>query len=177
MAEQTTKSRCLIHFNGQCGPLTAFTEVSFKKFLLFRDEWIALDGEQRQAAEKSFSVVTGEEIQTGPENFYYHRACYSKFTNKSLITHAKRRCEKKEEIDKKSNATKTSISTNCETQVPEKFLRSSTDETVRVKPRNPHVLPPTCIICGKENHYITDSVRITCNINSSSFLSLTFNLN
>ena len=64
--------------------------------------------------------------------------------------------KKKKKSTIKSNATKTSISTNCETQVPEKFLRSSTDETVHVKPRNPHVLPPTCIICGKENHYITE---------------------
>ena len=162
MAEKTTKSRCLIHFDGQRGPLTAFTEVSFQKFLLFREQWAALDGEQRQVAEKSFGVVTGTEKPTGPENFYYHRECYSKFTNKSLVTHAKRRCEKKEEITKKLNiADETLLSTNDETQVPEKFLRSSTDETVRVKPRNPHALPPTCIICGKENLYITDSVRIT----------------
>ena len=162
MAEQTTKSRCLIHFDGKRGPLTAFTDVSFKKFLLFRKEWVALDGEQKQVAEKSFSVVKDVEVPTNPENLYYHRECYSKFTNKSLVTHAKRRCEKNEEINKISNiADETLPSTNDEAQViPEKFLRSSTDETVRVRPRNPHVLPPTCIICGKENRYITDSVRI-----------------
>jgi hypothetical protein len=61
MAEKTTKSRCLIHFDGQRGPLTAFTEVSFQEFLLFREQWAALDGEQRQVAEKSFGVVTGTE--------------------------------------------------------------------------------------------------------------------
>ena len=161
MAEQTTKSRCLIHFDGKRGPLTPFTDVSFKKFLLFREQWVALDGEQKEVAEKSFSVVKDAEIPTNPENLYYHRECYSKFTNKSLVTHAKRRCEKNEGFDKISNiANETLPSTNDKTQVPEKFLRSSTNETVRVKPRNPHVLPPTCIICGKENHYITDSVRI-----------------
>ena len=102
MAEGTTKTRCLIHFNGHDGPLTAFTGVSIGKFLLFREKWVTLDGEQRQVAEKSFSVVTGADIPTSPENFYYKRECCSKFTNKSLVTHAKRRCEKKAEIDQKS---------------------------------------------------------------------------
>jgi hypothetical protein len=67
MAEQTTKSLCFIHFVGQHGPLTAFTEVFFQKFLLFREQWVALDGEQRQVAEKSFGVVTGTEKPTGPD--------------------------------------------------------------------------------------------------------------
>ena len=113
-------------------------------------------------AEKSFSVVKDAEIPTNPENLYYHREYYAKFTNKSSVTHAKRRCEKNEEINKISSiADETLPSTNDETQViPEKFLRSSTDETVRVKPRNPHVLPQTCIICSKENRYFTDSLRI-----------------
>ena len=181
MVEQTIKSRCSIHFNGQHGPLTSFTEVSFKKILLFREQWVALDGEQRQVAEKSFGVITGAEIAAGPENFYYHRECYSKFTNKTLVTHAKRRCERKEENDKKSRiADETLLSTADDAQVPEKFLRSSSDEPVCVKPRNPHVLPPTCIICGKENLYITDSVSTTCDILASFLLliiSLTFNLN
>ena len=69
MAEQTIKSRCLIHFDGKRGSLTAFTDVSFKKFLLFREQWVALDGEQKQVAEKSFSVVKDAEIPTNPENF------------------------------------------------------------------------------------------------------------
>ena len=52
MAEQTTKSPCLIHFDGRRGPLTAFTDVSFKKFLLFREQWVALDGEQKKSGGK-----------------------------------------------------------------------------------------------------------------------------
>ena len=44
---------CLIHIDAESGPLTNFTEVSFKKFLDCRAVWLTLDGIQRDIAEEN----------------------------------------------------------------------------------------------------------------------------
>ena len=67
---------CLIHFEGEIGPLAVFTEVAYKKFLEYREIWKTLDGKQREIAKKTAHV--GEKEW---KNLAYHRVCYSKFTN------------------------------------------------------------------------------------------------
>ena len=47
---------CLIHFEGENGPLAVFTEVAYKKFLECREIWKTLDGKQREIAEKTAHV-------------------------------------------------------------------------------------------------------------------------
>ena len=44
---------CLIHFEGESGPLAVFMEVAYKKFLECREIWKTLDGKQREIAEKT----------------------------------------------------------------------------------------------------------------------------
>ena len=80
---------CLIHFEGESGPLAVFTEVAHKKFLECREIWKTLDGKQREIAEKTAHVGEKEWKDSA-----YHRMCYSKFTNKTLIKRATIRCEK-----------------------------------------------------------------------------------
>ena len=45
-------SGSLIHLEGECGPLTNFTEVSYQTFLDCREIWLTLEGVQRNIAEK-----------------------------------------------------------------------------------------------------------------------------
>ena len=80
---------CLIHFEGESGLLAVFTEVAHKKFLECREIWKTLDGKQREIAEKTAHVGEKEWKDSA-----YHRVCYSKFTNKTLIKRATIRCEK-----------------------------------------------------------------------------------
>ena len=160
-------SGCLIHFEGECGPLTNFTEVSYQKFLVCREIWLTLDGVQRIIAEKTMHV-TAEDCTTF-EHLAYHRTCYSKFTNKTLIQRAKERVQKRptrlltaETVDDETND-----DDGDEVPAP-KLLRSMAPKlTDEVKPKNAHVLPAVCIICNKKESYFTDRVNI--NISSTTF--------
>ena len=91
---------CFIHFEGEYGPLTRFSSVSYQKFKKCHEQWINLDGQQRLVAEKTLGVL--QVIEKGQENtdvndLYYHRACYSKFTNLTNIKRSQARCTKIEE--------------------------------------------------------------------------------
>ena len=90
---------CLIHFKEEEGPLICFTETSLRKFLTSHEQWITLDGEQEEIGERTNDIVKCirnlnqplQEIQT----LYYHRECYSKYTNVTLIKRAQSRFSKK----------------------------------------------------------------------------------
>ena len=54
-----------------------------------------LDGQQRQVAQKSKSVLQDVNNKSSAvHNFYYHRSCYSKFTNVTNIKCSQARCAK-----------------------------------------------------------------------------------
>jgi hypothetical protein len=77
-------NKCLIHCANNIGaaePLTNFSEVSFKRFLECRRQWLGLDDGAEDFAK-----------------YAYHRKCYSLFTNKALLNRAEIRCKKAEEI-------------------------------------------------------------------------------
>jgi predicted membrane chloride channel (bestrophin family) len=154
---------CLIHFRGEIGPITHFSEVSFEKFLKCRKIWLSLDGEQRNVANKTVDLVPDDDINKA-DNFAYHRSCYSKFTNKTLILRAENRCRKNAGNDK-------DVSTSGVEGEPcqPKILRSSLTQDANVKPRNQHVLPPVCIICQKQKLYYTNQVS-TCTISYHMFM-------
>ena len=97
MASNTESHKCLIHFKGAEGPLTYFISISFGKFLTNHALWLTLDGEQRDVAERTKDLV--ERFQTDDEplhlnTLFYHRSCYSKFTNLTLVKPAQNRCSK-----------------------------------------------------------------------------------
>ena len=48
MSEDHRKPSCLIHFKGESGVLTRFTEISLEKFLACHELWLGLDGEQQE---------------------------------------------------------------------------------------------------------------------------------
>ena len=83
---------CLIHSDS--------SSVSYHKFKKWHEQWINLDGQQRRVAEKTLGVL--QVIEKGQEDrdvndLYYHRACYSKFTNLTNIKRSQARCAKIEE--------------------------------------------------------------------------------
>ena len=157
---------CLIHIDGESGPLTNFTEVSFKKFLDCRAICLTLDGIQLDIAEKTTKITCDNcNTFTGPS---YHRGCYSAFTNKTLIQRAEKRVCKKHEYQAQettADTIETLAKVNDEATIPKRALRSSTvdfltEENIE-KRRSVHVLPAICIICKKKTSYVTERVGIS----------------
>ncbi len=83
-------THCLIHFDGEGGRLARFTEHAYQRFLECRQIWVTLDGKQREIADNT-ACLNDTEWQNSTAG--YHRGCYSKFTNKTLIKRAIIRCE------------------------------------------------------------------------------------
>lgn len=149
--------KCLIHFKGESGQLTNFTEVSFKKFMECREIWVTLDGDQREIAERTAFIEENE------PSLAYHRGCYSKFTNKTFINRAQTRCEKERERQD-TNATADNLlpaGGESITGTSAKKLLRSTLKKQAIAPKSKHVLPPTCIICKKEKSFVTEVVSDT----------------
>ena len=80
---------CVIHFDEGGGRVARFTEHAYQRVLECREIWKTLDGKQREVAENTGSLDDWQDSAVG-----YHRGCYSKFTNKTLIDRAIARCEK-----------------------------------------------------------------------------------
>ncbi len=169
MADVHSKPSCLVHFKGETGFLTRFTDISLEKFLKCHELWLGLDGEHREIADNTTSIVT--EIQTTGDlsnitcHLHYHRSCYSKFTNRTSITRAQTRCAKRQKDDEISNHGDTNMITQVDEAIsapPKKSLRSVEKKSLSaVKPRNQAVLPPICIICNEEHKYINDPVSLS----------------
>ena len=85
-------------------PLIQFTSCTFDRLKERRNEWIHLDGEQREIAEKSLEFLTIEQEQLCYENdsppFFYHKECYRRFTDKTKMERAATRLKK---VDLKHN--------------------------------------------------------------------------
>ena len=89
MASSSESHKCLIHFKEVEGSLTCFTDVSFGKFLTNHAHWLTLDGEQQDVAERTKDLVERFHASDEPlhlDTLYYHRGCYSKFTNVTLVS-------------------------------------------------------------------------------------------
>lgn len=153
---------CLVHFKGEEGPLTCFSEVSFEKLKTSQQLWLSLDGQQREIAEKTTEIlqeiVSMEDPSQAIEKLHYHRSCYSKFTNITLIRRAQARCNKHQGTNDQSEENEMGEKNIENTTItpPAKILRSSTSSAL--KSRSQHVLPPVCIICGQEKAYKTEPV-------------------
>ena len=97
-------SSCLIHFKGEEGPLTTFTETSLQTFLKCHDLWLTLDDEHKEIAEKTSNIVENIQSIDPPtdclQTLQYHRKCSSKFTNITLIKRALARVTTKKEATK-----------------------------------------------------------------------------
>lgn len=119
----TPTPSCLIHFKGEKGPLTCFTEISIKKVLTSHELWLKLDGEQRGIADKTVHILKSHENLQCPSNLYYHRTCYSKFTNVTFIKRADVRCVKQRETSEM--ATTNDQESEDGTGPSRKLLRSS----------------------------------------------------
>ena len=160
--------RCLIHFEGEDGCLTPFTEKSLQTFIESRQQWLLLDGEQNKVAIKTLTFI--DEGITEPrsisETYYYHRNCYSKFTNKTFIKRAEARRKGKRSIEQQGNQSSTAKNNQSSTagaadsdgQTKTKLLRSSRNSCSFANPKKKHVLAPYCIICKQEKSYYTDPV-------------------
>ena len=151
--------RCLIHFKGEEGPLTAFSETSLPKFLHCHALWLSLDGKQREIAQKTSAIVNKIKSGDGPtclSNLQYHRGCYSKFTNVDLIKRAQNRISKIES----TNDPEGDLNEPAPEELPvsRKLLRSNTSVKCTPSTRNQAILPAICITCEQEKSYITDSV-------------------
>ena len=145
-------NKCLIHCANNIGaaePLTNFSEVSFKRFLECRRQWLGLDGGAEDFAK-----------------YAYHRKCYSLFTNKALLNRAEIRCKKAEETQTLVDQGESSANADCAENepIPKKVLRSNFNASTRsmstAVSKSEHVLPPICIICKKEKVYHLDRVSL-----------------
>ena len=72
-----TMSSCLIHFKGEKGPLTCFTETSFKKVLTSHQQWrLTLDGKLREIADKTARILKNLQNLSYPSDMikcmHYH---------------------------------------------------------------------------------------------------------
>ena len=154
MSGAVSTGSCLIHFKGEKGLLTCFTETFFKKVLTSYELWITLDGEQREIADKIAHVVKNHQNLNCPsdmvKDMYHHRTCYSKFTNVTLIKRAKARCAREQEMSE-TPTTDDQVSED-EPGPARKLLRSSTSSTVNS--RSQAILPPVCIVCNKRRHIL-----------------------
>eukprot|EP00794_Sanderia_malayensis_P012432 gene12432-13717_t len=152
--------RSLIHFEGEEGDLTRTTEKSFQTFLNYCKQWLSLDGEQNKIAVSTLASIDERIVEASnfleepAAEYYYHRNCYSKFTNKTLVNRAESRCKTKRKIDLADHGSQLSVV--CDEPVRKtKLLRSSAPSVVN--PQKKHVLAPRCIICKQEKSYYTDS--------------------
>lgn len=102
-AENTPLSPfCLIHLEGIDGPLTRFSAHPLSTFLRFRDCWLNVNGKQTDTARASLDKLSREDCERLIESeedkneilLYYHRACYSRFTDKAKLKAAQVRKEK-----------------------------------------------------------------------------------
>ena len=154
------RPQCCIHFKEGGGPLIPFSSLSFEKFRNCNDLWINLDGQQRQIAEKSKSVLQEVDNKSSAvSSFYYHRNCYSKFTNVTNINRSQVRCAKMMANRTQEYQTNTGLTEPETTPTPPKMLRSSMASSGTSKTSKPStVLPPVCIICNKDEVYVTDKV-------------------
>ena len=155
-------SFCIIHFSKVDAflPLIQFTSCTFDRLKERRNEWLHLDGEQREIAEKSLEFLTIEQEQLCYENdsppFFYHKECYRRFTDKTKMERAATRLKK---VDLKHNKQIVNLE---EKMRP--LTRSLLDkpESVKVTPQEnstgKDILPEICIICKKLENYYTDPV-------------------
>ena len=68
---------CFIHCEDAIGPLSNFTEVSFKRFIECRRQWLNLDGRQKEIALKTTRTICVEE-ENSYDNYAqlcFHRKC------------------------------------------------------------------------------------------------------
>ena len=149
---------CFIHCEDSSGALTNFTEVSFKRFLQCRRQWLSLEGCQRDVAVRTTQTICVEE-EDSYENFNqlaFHRKCYSTFTNKTLLNRAEsRRKKSKRQFEASQDE---GVSSETSEPIPRKVLRSSfaspsTSTSSTTVSKRKHVLPPVCIICKKNLYY------------------------
>ena len=66
-------NHCLIHFAGEIGKLTRFTEHSYRQVLEYSERWKSLDGEHRRVAERA---CLDEKEWHNNSAAGYHRGCY-----------------------------------------------------------------------------------------------------
>ncbi len=92
---------CLIHLEGIEGPLTRFSRHSLSTFLRFRETWLNVDGKQTDIAAATLQKLSKEDCEKLIDNdeedevpFFYHRKCYSRFTDKAKLQAAQTRKEK-----------------------------------------------------------------------------------
>jgi hypothetical protein len=119
-----------------------------------------LDGEQREIADKTARILKNLQNLSYPsdmiKDMHYHRTCYSKFTNVTLIKRAKARCEREQETTETVTKNDQEMKSEDESGTARKLLQSSTSSTVNSTSQA--ILPPVCIVCNQEIAYITDAV-------------------
>ena len=154
-------TKCLLHCVysvGDAEPLTNFSDLSFKRFLEFRKQWLGLNGHQKEAAARTTEIIAIETEEVDDcYKYAYHRKCYSSFSNIALVKRAEVRCKKAKEAQDSSESSDSE--SECKNPIPKKRLRSSFNAPTSIAvSKNEHVLPPISIICKKEKAYYNDSV-------------------
>lgn len=154
-------SCCIIHFAkvDPALPLIKFTTCTLERFVERRKQWLYLDGEQKEVAEKSLEFLPIDQDTLYSAQFYYHKECYCKFTDKTKVERAIARSQKSDVIvgghystqdeDERRPLTRSLIKPESVVARTTKLVSSRSD-----------VLPEICIICKKVESYFTDPVSV-----------------
>ena len=128
------------------------SDKSLRKIKECIEEWRYLDGAEREKAEK-FTV--GSEQLDNFDAFGYHSQCYKRFTDKTKIERAKKRCAKL------NNSTPGD--SRALTPPPRKSSQVSYTENAgctQLSRRSMSISPDQCVIC-KGERYIKDPRKRT----------------
>ena len=145
---------CIVHYDDVCeSDLKKLTETTFNTLKKCAVQWLSLDGIENTIASKNLQLWDINLLSDLPPSANaFHRKCYSRFTNKKNIerrisSNSKRKLLEGNSAQKSEN-------------VPTKVLRSSSSFQIREKNRPHHLLPVTCIICGKKERNLKKSQQI-----------------
>ena len=124
------------YFLEEKGALIPITERTLSTIKACAKQWKHLDGLQRSTAEKFISDLE-DSVSFG--TLGYHALCYRRFTDKTRIKRAAKRCAQQR---------KTKPEALCTETPPHRSSRSTNSGVEKGEQRkNSYVLPEQCIIC------------------------------
>lgn len=149
------KKLCIIHITDSQESLSGFTSANIAKIRSSCEKWVQLKTnkfpECKLALDISEEVI--KEISELSVKYGFHRKCYQKFTNVRYIE----RCIQKIHKASSYSASESEESEREPTKIPDEH-----QERLKRSGRfSKDVLPPVCLICGKEDKFYKKQ-RSTC---------------
>ncbi|XP_050407183.1 uncharacterized protein LOC126822361 isoform X2 [Patella vulgata] len=153
--EMATKAQltCILHLDSVKNEgAEPFTKTRWDKCRDVAEEWLQLDGNDQCIAAffDTNGLITKDVEDTVGSGFGFHPTCYRRFTDKTRLLKAIKRCEKKAKLESKKKAASTVCQTETTTAIsittPPTTPPSSTlilkTKSVSRSPPTPSMIPP-----------------------------------